>query len=123
MRNTHSDAHGHGDSHTYPDCNSDSDTHTNTDGNGHSYCHCYSYSHGNLDAYACRGQTYADAQAAADASSAGAALMGALKRRELARKISRVLRLRDFTDPAGTPVRVAQDNAAKVLDCADMSTL
>jgi len=108
MRNTfaYADSYSYGNGHVHTNSYSHGNGHVYTDshGNGHSYCHCYSYSHGNLDAYACRGQTYADAQAAADASSAGAALIGTLKRRELARKISRVLRLRDFTHTTGTPV-------------------
>ena len=108
MRNTfaYTDSHGYGNgyvhtnSYSYGNGHVHTDSHGNRDGNG--YC--------NLHAYAYRGQTYADAQAAADASSAGAALIGTLKRRELARKTSRVpkrwacsLGARTFTAFVGSP--------------------
>jgi len=79
MRNTftYADSHGYGNGHVHTDSYSYGNGHVHTDshgyGDGNGYC--------NLDAHAYRGQTYADAQAAADASSAGAALIGTVKAR------------------------------------------
>jgi hypothetical protein len=69
--NTDSDGHVH--------ANGDTDGHTYTDANGdsHSYGHGDGHFNTHSNAYA-SGQTFADAQAAADASPAGA-LIGTLK--------------------------------------------
>jgi hypothetical protein len=81
QRDADSDAYGNcnGYSHTYTDCN--------TNSHGNSYCYCnsnsYSHCHGNSDCASSvahahgDAQTYADAEAAAHAPSAG--LIGALK--------------------------------------------
>ena len=72
MRNTfaYADSYSYGNGHVHTDSYSHGNGHVHTDshgdGNGNGNC--------NLDAYSHGGQTYADAQAAADASSAGAAL-------------------------------------------------
>ena len=78
--NTDGHIHANGDSDSYSDAYGYTDGYTNTDAN----CDCYGdgYSDGHFNTYSnayARGQTYADAQAAADDSSAGAALIGTLK--------------------------------------------
>jgi hypothetical protein len=81
--NAYGYANADGNADSYSDKHSDRDGYPNTDGNAdghsHSYGHCYSHGDpaacdSNRDAYA-RGQTDADAQAAAASSSAGLALI------------------------------------------------
>jgi len=84
LRRRQPNADGH--SHTHGDANTDANAdsysyshgYAHTDCNPDSHSHSYGCGDGHCNAYA-RGQTYADAQAAAAASSAGGALIGTVK--------------------------------------------
>ena len=83
--NANADSYGHG----YSNSNSYSDGHGYSNSHSHSHSHgdshSHSHSHGDSNSASCvanpdgHAQTYADAQAAADESSAGRPLSGTLK--------------------------------------------
>ena len=81
MCQPHADCYGNSNSH------SNGDTHTDGDADSNSYGNSHSHSHGDADSNSAscvanpdgHAQTYADAQAAADGSSAGRPLSGTLK--------------------------------------------
>jgi hypothetical protein len=76
------DSHAYGHSNGYANTDSYAYGHSNSYANTDSYAYSHSYAHGAFNTYSnayAGGQTYADAQAAAAASSAGRAIIGTVK--------------------------------------------